>query len=98
MAWTESRASSNELQRCIRDLVALSTLPAAWQSYDIRQIGSSIVSALISILDADLVFISLAYPGNQSITELSGNNLRPADLRRVRPFVTLPSSGAPDGS
>jgi hypothetical protein len=25
MAWTESRASSNELQRYIRDLVALST-------------------------------------------------------------------------
>jgi hypothetical protein len=81
MAWTESRASSDELQRCIRDLVALSTLPAAWQNYDISQIGSSTVAALISMLDADFVFITLPGPGNQSITELACNNpkLGPAD-------------------
>jgi PAS domain S-box-containing protein len=86
MAWTEARASSTELQRCIRDLVALSTLPAAWQNYDIRQIGSSIVAALVSMLDADFVFIALPGPGNQSITELTRNKskLSPADLRRVR--------------
>ena len=86
MAWTESRADSSELQRCIRDLVALSALPAAWQDYDMRQIGSSIVAALISMLDADFVFITLPGPGNQSITELLCNNpkLGPADLRRVR--------------
>jgi PAS domain S-box-containing protein len=85
MAWTESRASSSELQRCIRDLAALSTLPAAWQNYDIRQIGSSIVSALVSMLDADLVFITLP-AGNQPITELSCNKSKvsPADLGRVR--------------
>jgi PAS domain S-box-containing protein len=74
------------LQRCIRDLVALSTLPAAWQNYDMRQIGSSIVAALISMLDADFVFIALPGHGNQSITELTHNKskLSPADLRRVR--------------
>jgi PAS domain S-box-containing protein len=84
MVWTESGESSNELQRCIRDLVALSTLRAAWQNYDIRQIGSSIVSALISMLDADFVFITLP-AGNQSI-ELTRNKSKvsPADLRRVR--------------
>jgi len=67
MAWTESRASSDELQRCIRDLVALSTLPPGWQNYDIRQIRSSIVAALISMLDADC----------------NNPKLDPADLRRV---------------
>jgi PAS domain S-box-containing protein len=88
MAWTESRASSNELQRCIRDLVALSTLPAAWQNYDIRQIGSSIVAALISMLDADFVFITLPGPGNELITKLplprNNPKLSPADLTRVQ--------------
>jgi PAS domain S-box-containing protein len=86
MPWTESRASSSELQRCIRDLVALSALPAAWQNYDMRQIGSSIVATLISMLDADFVFIALPGHGNQSITELTRNKskLSPADLRRVR--------------
>ncbi|MEA2963151.1 MAG: hypothetical protein QOI46_3249, partial [Alphaproteobacteria bacterium] len=40
MPWTEPLAT-DELQRCIRDLVALSTLPAAWQNNDMPQIGSS---------------------------------------------------------
>jgi PAS domain S-box-containing protein len=99
MAWTESRASSNELQRCIRDLVALSTLPAAWQNYDMRQIGSSIVAALISMLDADFVFITLPGHDNQLIIELPSNNpkLGPADLRRVRTGLrrkkTMPGCG-----
>jgi PAS domain S-box-containing protein len=86
MAWTESRASSNELQRCIRDLVALSTLPAAWQNYDMRQIGSSIVATLLLMLDADFVSIATPGHGNQSIIELTRNEpkLSPADLRRVR--------------
>jgi PAS domain S-box-containing protein len=86
MPWTESRASFSELQRCIRDLVALSALPATWQNYDMRQIGNSIVAALILMLDAEFVFIALPGHGNQSITELTRNklNLSPADLRRVR--------------
>src|ERR1700704_6425412 len=86
MAWTESRADSSELQRCIRDLVALSTLPAAWQNFDMRQIGSSIVAALISMLDADFVFITLPGPSNEFITELPRDNpkLNPADLTRMR--------------
>jgi signal transduction histidine kinase/PAS domain-containing protein len=86
MPWTESRASSSELQRCIRDLVALSALPASWQNCDMRQIGNSIVAALISMLDADFVFIALPGHGNQSIIELTRNKskLSPADLRRVR--------------
>jgi PAS domain S-box-containing protein len=86
MAWMESLGSSDQLQRCIRDLVALSTLPATWRNHDIRQIGSSIVAALISMVDVDFIFITLPGPGNQSITELPGNNpkLGAADLGRVR--------------
>jgi PAS domain S-box-containing protein len=78
--------SSSELQRCIRDLVALSALPAAWQNYDMRQIGSSIVAALILMLDAEFVSITLPGHGNQSIIEMTSNKskLGPADLRRVR--------------
>jgi hypothetical protein len=37
MPWTEQLASSNELRRFIRDLVALSTLPTAWRNYDMRR-------------------------------------------------------------
>jgi hypothetical protein len=70
MAWTGSRASSGGSQSCIGDLAALSTPPAAWQNYDIRQIGSSILAAPILILDAG--FVSITVP------------LGPADLRPAR--------------
>src|ERR1700720_3978213 len=86
MPWTEPLASFNELRRCIRDLVALSTLPAGWQNYDMRQIGASIVAALISILDVDFVFIALPGNDNQVVTELarSSPKLDPANLQRVQ--------------
>ena len=80
MPWTEPLANSNELRRCIRDLVALSALPGGWQNYDMRQIGGSIVAALISILDADFVFIALPGEGNQLISELARNKLTPESL------------------
>ena len=89
MPWTEPFAKSDELQRCIRDLVALSTLPAAWQNCDMRQIGSSVVAALISMLNADFVFIALPGDGNQLAPTLTRSNpkLNPASLKRVRAML-----------
>ena len=88
MPWTEPLANPDELRRCIRDLVSLSTLPAAWRNYDMRQIGDSIVAALITMLAADFVFIALPSHGNQ-VTELirSDPNLNPASLDHVRAMV-----------
>ena len=85
MPWTEPLANSDELRRCIRDLVALSALPAAWRDFDERQVGDSIVAALITMLSADFVLIILPGQGNQ-LTELirSEPTLSPASLDRVR--------------
>ncbi len=94
MPWTEPLASTNELRRCIRDLVALSTLPAGWQNYDMRQIGSSIVAALILMLDADFAFIALPGQGNQVIGELTRSNLTPESLNGLRLEL---SSRRPEG-
>src|SRR6266850_724874 len=96
MPWTEPLANSSELRRCIRDLAALSTLPVGWQNYDMRQIGSSIVAALISMLDADFVFIALPGQGNQLITELSRSKLAPESLKHVQ--TTLQRENAALGS
>src|ERR1700738_2468947 len=86
MPWTEPAASFSELRRCTRYLVALSTLPAGWQKYDMRQIGASVVAALVSMLDADFVFIALPGRGDQLVTELSRSSpkLDPATLQRVQ--------------
>ena len=92
MPWTEPPANSNELRRCIRDLVALSALPAGWQNYDMRQIGGSIVAALISMLDADFVFIALPGEGNQLISELARNKLTPKSLKHVRTLLQRKSA------
>src|SRR6202790_1134682 len=87
MLWTEPLASSDELRRCIRDLVALSTLPAGWQNDDMRQIGGSIGGAPASMLDADFVFISLHGQGNQLIAELTRSNLTLDRLNYVRTML-----------
>jgi PAS domain S-box-containing protein len=85
MPWTDSLANPDALRRCIRDLIALSALPAAWRNYDMRQIGDSIVAALISMLDAD--FVSIALPGrsHEPIIRLGRGSpaLPPASLIRI---------------
>jgi len=61
MPWVEQLADPQELRRCIRDLVALSTLPAIWKNYDPHQIADSVTAALLSMLSAD--FVHIALPG-----------------------------------
>src|SRR3981081_1294248 len=92
MPWREQAARFNELRRCIRDLVALSALPAGWQNYDMRQIGGSIVAALISMLDADFVFITLPGEGNQLISVLAREKLTPESLKHVRAMLQRKSA------
>src|SRR5882757_6420238 len=81
MPWTEPPANSDELRRCIRDLVALSTFPAARRNSDERQIGDSIVAALITMLAADFFLIILPGQGNQ-LAELIRSE---PDLNRAGP-------------
>jgi PAS domain S-box-containing protein len=61
MSWVDELSDSHELKKCIRDLVALSTLPAIWKDYDPPQIADSVAAALLSMLKADA--IDVAVPG-----------------------------------
>jgi PAS domain S-box-containing protein len=61
MRWVE-RAEPQVLRRCISDLLALSALPAMWNTSDATQIADSVAAALIPILDAEVVYLSL--PGD----------------------------------
>jgi PAS domain S-box-containing protein len=45
------------LRRCIRDLVAISTLPAIWKDYDPNQIADSVAAALVAMTGADFVYV-----------------------------------------
>ena len=52
MPWVDEFSEPQELRRCIRDLVALSTLPAIWKDYNSRQIADSVAAALLSTAPA----------------------------------------------
>jgi PAS domain S-box-containing protein len=70
MPWVESLTDPQELRRCIRDLVALSTLPAIWTGYGPQQIGDSVADALVSMLNADFVYAYFPGERGQSLIEV----------------------------
>ena len=59
MPWVDALSDSTELRKCIRDLIAVSTLPASWKNYQPQQIAESVAASLLSMLDADFVYVSL---------------------------------------
>jgi signal transduction histidine kinase len=46
-----------DLRRCVRDLVALSALPAVWIGYDARRIAESLADVLLSMLHLDFIYL-----------------------------------------
>ena len=52
-----------ELRRLVRDLIALSALPAMWKNYEPSRIADSAASALASMIGADFVYVGL--PGER---------------------------------
>lgn len=83
MPWVNMLSEPQELRRCIRDLVALSTLPAIWTDYDTRQIADSAAAALLSMLNADVIYVTV--PGLRDEAA--------ADVMRTSQAVPVGSSG-----
>lgn len=65
MPWVDKLSEPQELRRCIRDLVALSTLPAIWKDYSSLQIADSVAAALLLMLNADVIYVSVPGLGNE---------------------------------
>ncbi len=49
--------SAQEAQQCLRDIVALSTLPAVWSGADPVRIAESLAAAIFATLDAVFVYV-----------------------------------------
>ncbi len=49
-----------DLRRCVRDLVALSTLPAIWGKADPAGVGRSLAEVLARLLGVDFVYVRLS--------------------------------------
>jgi PAS domain S-box-containing protein len=86
MPWVDALEDVASLRRCVRDLVALSTLPAIWKDYDPRQIADSVAAALVSMLDADFVYIALPSKRDEAIIDVAhfGKKIAPASADRIR--------------
>jgi DNA-binding CsgD family transcriptional regulator len=71
MPWTDDTFDSQDLRTYIRDLIALSALPAIWKDYQPQQIAESIAGALLAVLSADLVYVSLPSAGDYPSVEVT---------------------------
>ena len=83
MPWVDELSEPQELRRCIRDLVALLTLPAIWKNDNSRQIADSAAAALLSMLDADVVYVAAPGLGDKPA----------ADVMRTSEAISVGSSG-----
>jgi PAS domain S-box-containing protein len=77
---------SRRLRRTIRDLVALSTLPAVWVGQRAEQIANSLADVLLNTLSLDLVYVRLAELHEEGIVEVvrRRNRSAPASIDLAR--------------
>lgn len=89
-----------ELRRTMRDLVALSTLPALWAGYDTRSIAGSLGDVLLKILDTDFVFVTVRQVDREPVSVCRGAGGRdthaPALLEEMTPWIEGHRSGPPE--
>lgn len=91
---------TQRLRRCVRDLVALSALPAIWISYDPPRIAESLADALLSALRADFIYIWVKGQSGEAPIEVARTRqwMDTADRAQaigaaVAPLLKLDSSG-----
>ena len=73
-----------QLRRCLRDLVALSALPAVWVGYDPRQIAESLADGLRHMLNLDLVYLVVRDRADGIAVEVAHTPQGPAPADRVQ--------------
>src|SRR3954454_3991255 len=72
------------LRRTMRDLVALSALPAVWVGYQPRQVAEGLADALLSTLRLDLVYLRLPGPTAGQQIEVGRTAGQPTTTDEIR--------------
>jgi signal transduction histidine kinase len=95
MTWVEKLSDSQNLRKCLRDLIALSTLPAIWKDYQPQQIADSVSATLLPMLSADFVYVTLPGTRNGPSVEVarSSNRMSAAFVSAVASAVRSNGSG-----
>jgi PAS domain S-box-containing protein len=84
MAVVDQLSDPKELQRSVRDLVGLSALPALWAGLSSPEICESVGRTLLTMLEAELVFVALP-------EALDGAAIETVETRRGNDKATLAS-------
>jgi DNA-binding CsgD family transcriptional regulator len=74
MEWVDDLSDPRELRNYLRDLIALSALPATWKTYEPQRIAESMAAALIAMLSPDFVYVSLPSMARHSSAEITHVN------------------------
>ena len=72
----QALSDPTELRRFIRDLLALSALPAMMKGYSPRQIADTVAAAVESMLDADFIYMSLPGKRDDPVIEIARTHER----------------------
>ena len=67
---------NRRLRRTMRDLVALSTLPAVWTGLGQEGIARSLADVLLNTLSLDLIYVRLAEPDREGVVEVVRSKAR----------------------
>ena len=64
-------ADALRLQAALRDLVALSAIPAVWVGREPPAVAAGLADALVALLQVDFAFVRLSYPDGDETVELT---------------------------
>ncbi|MDB5376546.1 MAG: histidine kinase [Rubritepida sp.] len=81
-------ADTLRLQRALRDLVALSTVPAAWVGREPPAIAAGLADVLVSSLYLDFAFVRLCDPDGGATVEIARGNAWRAFPEWLRQYFT----------
>lgn len=96
---SESTEELHRMRRTMRDMVALSALPAVWGGLAMNGIASSLAKVLLQTLHLDLIYIRIAAPGSGQLFDIARSKHRAeVDPSAVRlafaPVLSGPASVA----
>src|SRR6266481_6231328 len=89
---TESHADSATLRGALRDLVALSTIPAAWVGREPPAIAAGLADVLVGALHLDFAFVRLCDPSSGAAVDATRGDAWSAFPEWLQCHLTVPGS------
>jgi signal transduction histidine kinase len=88
----------DELRRTLRDLVALSMLPAMWLKLDARLIASSVAEVLVRMIGLEFAYIALRWQDRPAVdVARTPDRTAPDPSARIRDALATVLAEAPSG-